>query len=215
MHYGTRFYEEIDIRIKWKGRTCPNSRDLVLSQVKLIHDQCSPRPRYRGFFHGVREIIRDQGKCWTKSNSICNRSGFFFDVNVISANRPQHLRYICIWTKDHICNSITVQKKPMKWKMNSKYSTNPICNVLLRTVVSFSNQSLFSLQVTVAATYKCTARCVVKNSNLPVISHTSDKLDTSKLITITELLKALTLWKILLCFHKAYILWKKCATLTL
>lgn len=78
--------------------------------------------------------------------------------------------------------------------MNSKYSTNPICNVLLRTVVSFSNQSLFSLQVTVAATYKCTARCGVKNSNLPVIiSHTSDKLDTSKLITITELLKALTL----------------------
>ncbi|KAF4081968.1 hypothetical protein AMELA_G00146310 [Ameiurus melas] len=30
-------------------------------KVKLIHDQCSLRPRYRGFFHGVREIIRDQG----------------------------------------------------------------------------------------------------------------------------------------------------------
>ncbi|KAK1800485.1 hypothetical protein P4O66_005704 [Electrophorus voltai] len=30
-------------------------------KVKLIHDQCSLQPRYRGFFHGVREIIRDQG----------------------------------------------------------------------------------------------------------------------------------------------------------
>ncbi|XP_051540611.1 tricarboxylate transport protein A, mitochondrial-like isoform X1 [Myxocyprinus asiaticus] len=30
-------------------------------KVKFIHDQCSLRPRYRGFFHGVREIIRDQG----------------------------------------------------------------------------------------------------------------------------------------------------------
>ncbi|XP_051973721.1 tricarboxylate transport protein A, mitochondrial-like isoform X3 [Xyrauchen texanus] len=30
-------------------------------RVKFIHDQCSLRPRYRGFFHGVREMIRDQG----------------------------------------------------------------------------------------------------------------------------------------------------------
>ncbi|KPP74974.1 tricarboxylate transport protein, mitochondrial-like [Scleropages formosus] len=30
-------------------------------KVKLIHDQCSLQPRYRGFFHGVREIIRDHG----------------------------------------------------------------------------------------------------------------------------------------------------------
>ncbi|XP_062341854.1 tricarboxylate transport protein A, mitochondrial [Osmerus eperlanus] len=30
-------------------------------KVKMIHDQCSLQPRYRGFFHGVREIIRDQG----------------------------------------------------------------------------------------------------------------------------------------------------------
>ncbi|XP_077361271.1 tricarboxylate transport protein A, mitochondrial isoform X2 [Festucalex cinctus] len=30
-------------------------------KVKLIHDQCSMRPRYRGFFHGVSEIIREQG----------------------------------------------------------------------------------------------------------------------------------------------------------
>ncbi|KAK1157510.1 tricarboxylate transport protein, mitochondrial-like [Acipenser oxyrinchus oxyrinchus] len=30
-------------------------------QVKFIHDQCSSNPRYRGFYHGVREIIRDQG----------------------------------------------------------------------------------------------------------------------------------------------------------
>uniref|UniRef100_A0A8C6Q312 Solute carrier family 25 member 1a n=1 Tax=Nothobranchius furzeri TaxID=105023 RepID=A0A8C6Q312_NOTFU len=30
-------------------------------KVKLIHDQCSLRPRYRGFFHGVSEIVREQG----------------------------------------------------------------------------------------------------------------------------------------------------------
>lgn len=36
-------------------------KSLVL-QVKMIHDQCSLRPRYRGFFHGVSEIIREQGK---------------------------------------------------------------------------------------------------------------------------------------------------------
>ncbi|CAN9501348.1 unnamed protein product [Ophioblennius macclurei] len=30
-------------------------------KVKLIHDQCSLNPRYRGFFHGVSEIIREQG----------------------------------------------------------------------------------------------------------------------------------------------------------
>uniref|UniRef100_A0A7N4Q1M1 Tricarboxylate transport protein, mitochondrial n=1 Tax=Sarcophilus harrisii TaxID=9305 RepID=A0A7N4Q1M1_SARHA len=30
-------------------------------KVKFIHDQCSPNPKYRGFFHGVREIIREQG----------------------------------------------------------------------------------------------------------------------------------------------------------
>ncbi|XP_063172029.1 tricarboxylate transport protein, mitochondrial [Candoia aspera] len=30
-------------------------------KVKFIHDQCSPHPKYRGFFHGVREIVREQG----------------------------------------------------------------------------------------------------------------------------------------------------------
>ncbi|XP_028662519.1 tricarboxylate transport protein, mitochondrial-like isoform X1 [Erpetoichthys calabaricus] len=30
-------------------------------KVKFIHDQNSTIPRYRGFYHGVREIIRDQG----------------------------------------------------------------------------------------------------------------------------------------------------------
>ncbi|KAG9485805.1 hypothetical protein GDO78_008734 [Eleutherodactylus coqui] len=29
--------------------------------VKFIHDQASSTPRYQGFFHGVREIIRQQG----------------------------------------------------------------------------------------------------------------------------------------------------------
>ncbi|XP_051777085.1 LOW QUALITY PROTEIN: tricarboxylate transport protein B, mitochondrial [Erpetoichthys calabaricus] len=30
-------------------------------KVKFIHDQVSAQPKYRGFFHGVREIIRQQG----------------------------------------------------------------------------------------------------------------------------------------------------------
>lgn len=35
---------------------------LASFQVKFIHDQTSPNPKYRGFFHGVREIVREQGK---------------------------------------------------------------------------------------------------------------------------------------------------------
>lgn len=34
-------------------------------QVKFIHDQTSANPKYRGFFHGVREIVRTQGECYT------------------------------------------------------------------------------------------------------------------------------------------------------
>ncbi|XP_048374853.1 tricarboxylate transport protein, mitochondrial-like [Sphaerodactylus townsendi] len=30
-------------------------------KVKFIHDQGSPNPKYRGFFHGVREIVQEQG----------------------------------------------------------------------------------------------------------------------------------------------------------
>ncbi|KAK3611710.1 hypothetical protein CHS0354_034379 [Potamilus streckersoni] len=30
-------------------------------KVKFINDQTSPNPKYRGFFHGVREIVRHQG----------------------------------------------------------------------------------------------------------------------------------------------------------
>ncbi|KAJ8266283.1 hypothetical protein GJAV_G00128650 [Gymnothorax javanicus] len=30
-------------------------------KVKFIHDQCSLQPRYHGFFHGVREIVKAQG----------------------------------------------------------------------------------------------------------------------------------------------------------
>ncbi|XP_070372743.1 tricarboxylate transport protein, mitochondrial isoform X2 [Equus asinus] len=30
-------------------------------KVKFIHDQTSSNPKYRGFFHGVREIVREQG----------------------------------------------------------------------------------------------------------------------------------------------------------
>lgn len=44
------------INNKKKKTICP------FPQVKMIHDQCSLRPRYRGFFHGVSEIVREQGE---------------------------------------------------------------------------------------------------------------------------------------------------------
>ena len=30
-------------------------------KVKFINDQNSPKPKFKGFFHGVREIVREQG----------------------------------------------------------------------------------------------------------------------------------------------------------
>lgn len=31
-------------------------------KVKFINDQTSAKPHYRGFFHGVSQIIKEQGK---------------------------------------------------------------------------------------------------------------------------------------------------------
>jgi solute carrier family 25 citrate transporter 1 len=31
-------------------------------KVKFINDQTSANPKYKGFFHGIREIIKSQGK---------------------------------------------------------------------------------------------------------------------------------------------------------
>lgn len=42
-----------------------------LSQVKFIHDQTSPSPKYRGFFHGVREIVREQGEPFKRAKGLC------------------------------------------------------------------------------------------------------------------------------------------------
>ena len=30
-------------------------------KVKIINDRCSDNPRYKGLFHGIREIIREKG----------------------------------------------------------------------------------------------------------------------------------------------------------
>ena len=32
-----------------------------ISQVKFIHDQTSANPKYRGFAHGVVQIVKQQG----------------------------------------------------------------------------------------------------------------------------------------------------------
>lgn len=49
-----------------RGRCLPpclgQDEHIISPQVKFIHDQCSPKPKYRGFFHGVREIVREQGE---------------------------------------------------------------------------------------------------------------------------------------------------------
>ena len=31
-------------------------------KVKFIHDQNQPNPKYRGFFHGVATIVKEDGK---------------------------------------------------------------------------------------------------------------------------------------------------------
>ena len=31
-------------------------------KVKFIHDQTQPKPKYKGFFHGVRTIIKQEGE---------------------------------------------------------------------------------------------------------------------------------------------------------
>lgn len=35
-------------------------------KVKFINDQRSPNPKFKGFFHGVKCILREQGKCFDK-----------------------------------------------------------------------------------------------------------------------------------------------------
>uniref|UniRef100_A0A9J8A905 Tricarboxylate transport protein, mitochondrial n=1 Tax=Cyprinus carpio carpio TaxID=630221 RepID=A0A9J8A905_CYPCA len=50
-------------------------------KVKFIHDQTSANPKYRGFFHGVREIIRTQG--W----SIPFRADHLSHLSQIGMNR--------------------------------------------------------------------------------------------------------------------------------
>ena len=34
-------------------------------KVKFIHDQTQPNPKYKGFFHGVRAIVKEEGIIWT------------------------------------------------------------------------------------------------------------------------------------------------------
>ena len=34
-------------------------------KVKFINDQTQPNPQYRGFFHGVRTIVRQQGETFS------------------------------------------------------------------------------------------------------------------------------------------------------
>ena len=41
-------------------------------KVKFIHDQTQPNPKYRGFFHGVRTIVKEEGTIYNKLTSICH-----------------------------------------------------------------------------------------------------------------------------------------------
>ena len=42
-------------------------------KVKFIHDQTQPNPKYRGFFHGVREIVRQEGV----KRTVCGSGGVY------------------------------------------------------------------------------------------------------------------------------------------
>ncbi len=39
-------------------------------KVKFIHDQHLAKPNYQGFFHGVRQIIRTEGKYFFNNKTI-------------------------------------------------------------------------------------------------------------------------------------------------
>ncbi|TNN36080.1 Tricarboxylate transport protein, mitochondrial [Liparis tanakae] len=44
-------------------------------KVKFIHDQSSANPKYKGFYHGVREIIKAQGlRCITHNVNLWSSS---------------------------------------------------------------------------------------------------------------------------------------------
>lgn len=60
MYYKSEIYNVMHVRLI-KLQSVMVTAQFPSPQVKFIHDQCSLRPRYRGFFHGVREIIKDQG----------------------------------------------------------------------------------------------------------------------------------------------------------
>ena len=40
-------------------------------KVKFIHDQTQPNPQYRGFFHGVRTIVKQEGVCVIGCVCVC------------------------------------------------------------------------------------------------------------------------------------------------
>lgn len=47
-------------------------------KVKFINDQTQPNPQYRGFFHGVRTIVRQQGE--TSSGHQSEQAKLFTDT---------------------------------------------------------------------------------------------------------------------------------------
>ena len=44
-------------------------------KVKFIHDQTQPNPQYRGFFHGVRTIVKQQGEREEEGEEVKRRRG--------------------------------------------------------------------------------------------------------------------------------------------
>lgn len=88
-------------------------------KVKFIHDQTSSKPKYRGFFQGVREIVREQGPVnfvlckknvtnnWfapcTYMSVICQTSYFnvFLDYTRFDIDRLSCCRYAVAMAKQH------------------------------------------------------------------------------------------------------------------
>ena len=40
-------------------------------KVKFIHDQTQPNPKYKGFLHGVRTIIKEEGSTYSGRDNLC------------------------------------------------------------------------------------------------------------------------------------------------
>ena len=60
-------------------------------KVKFIHDQTKPNPQYKGFFHGVRTIVKQEGK---KTESGYRKSLLFWGLYILRISIKNKTKFI-------------------------------------------------------------------------------------------------------------------------